>query len=218
MFDLSSIPANVIIESATLSLYVFKITGSVPLMEVFSVSESWEDSVITYENEPLFDMPVATSDTVQNLAWNYIEVTGIVREMIGNPYSNFGFILASSDNVTHSISIRSSEYKNYEGINLRPRLILKYDDNTPIENEYHSGHHSSKGIAIRRSAARLYVELLSEQACTFSLFSPNGRNIISKEFFAKSFEINNPSLPPGVYLVNISLAGENLQKSVVFYP
>ena len=131
-FDLSSIPANSIVQSAKLKLFYDPITNEgfsnhsgVTDFEIRRVSSSWVENTINWSNQPsvsnlnMVDVPAHTSNSQ-----NYnIEVGDLVNDMLRS--GNFGFQLRMKNetNPLRGLLFASSDHPNS---NLHPELEVTY--------------------------------------------------------------------------------------------
>ena len=104
-FDLSDIPADATIDEASLALYAWGMnTGSGPhAAETGSnaswlqrITEDWDESTVTWNNQPssvIDNRATIAASTSPTQDYEDINVTALVRDMIDNPDSSFGFLL-----------------------------------------------------------------------------------------------------------------------------
>ncbi len=136
-YDLSFIPSDIEIVSATLSLYAIDSEAGFGQHNPLSganacwlkkVTSPWEENTVTWLTQPSTSninqvgIPSSTSPT-QNFEVN---VLGMVQSMVTNPTSNFGFMLKLKDeNYYRRMNFASS---NHDDINLRPKLTIVYSE------------------------------------------------------------------------------------------
>jgi hypothetical protein len=104
-FDLSNISPGALVTSATLKLTAnttpsTNLTGHSQLSGsnngwLARVTGSWDESTITWNNQPPVDLAnaIAVPASVSYNQTYYINVTGMVQDMVNNPGSNNGFML-----------------------------------------------------------------------------------------------------------------------------
>ena len=98
-FDLSSIPTNAIVTSAKLYLYGTghsDLGGHGDSCNLFRITASWDESTVTYNNQPShgttkLQLPASTSSN-QNYT---VTVTSDVQSWVSSPSSNNGWIMIS---------------------------------------------------------------------------------------------------------------------------
>ncbi|MCD4770428.1 MAG: DNRLRE domain-containing protein, partial [Bacteroidales bacterium] len=123
-FDLSSIPSNASVVSASLTLTRYTSFDSDIVNAVaWRVTSDWSEGTVTWDYRPSYDNSVggtittnATSSTLT------ISTTSIVTKWIEEGYNNYGFILmpsswSANDNVWWSTSMESSP---------SPSLVINY--------------------------------------------------------------------------------------------
>ncbi len=138
-FDLSSVPANVLITDARLSLYYNSTSiegyhSGINAAYLQRIIAPWTESTVTWNNQPgttTYNQVLIPTTTNNSQNCLNINVTNFICDMVNNPGSNHGFMLrlvtengfrklifASSDNVSAS---------------LRPKLVITYTTPLPIE-------------------------------------------------------------------------------------
>ena len=136
-FDLSTIPANAVIVSASLDLYAdnptttFVGNPSTPMngtnnaSYVNRITQPWTESTVTWNNQPTVTttnqvlLPTSTSATQNYLG---VDVKQLVEDMLA--YGNNGFMIEPvSNSPSNSMVFRSSDYSDST---FRPRLTIVY--------------------------------------------------------------------------------------------
>jgi RHS repeat-associated protein len=130
-FDLSIIPKNAIITSATLTLYgvAHNNSGQTNTGVLQRCINYWDEGTVTWNNQPSttgsgqISLSASTSAT-QNYV---IDVQKSIQDMVKNPSRNFGWILklnGESTAATSALSFASSDYTATSGIT--PKLEITY--------------------------------------------------------------------------------------------
>lgn len=139
VFNLSSIPHNAVIDSATLSLFANgrEGTGSFDV-EVYPVQRAWVEAEATWMKarssqlwaqpgcngtpEDRVDMPTSYV-MVSTVGWYTWMVREDVQRMVSQSETNQGWLLRQSAALPGVLSMCSSEYT---GVNYRPKLVITY--------------------------------------------------------------------------------------------
>ena len=128
-FDLSSIPANAIIQGAKLILYGLNhqgLNGKSNASYFQRVTGSWEENTVTWNNQPSVTTlnQISLSHTSVATQNDTLNITSHVQEMLINPNTNMGFMLRLQDEIYYA----SREYasSDHETASLRPKLIITY--------------------------------------------------------------------------------------------
>jgi RHS repeat-associated protein len=126
--DLSCIPANALISSATLKLYG---NGHNPLSRsnesyLYKNTANWDDRTLTWNTQPAHTTTdgvylAGTTTTNEN---TFINVTSHVQSWVGDPSSNFGWKIMLADEVTASYSIRTYGSSNHSNPALWPAIEI----------------------------------------------------------------------------------------------
>ena len=132
-FDLNTIPNDVTVTEATLSIYPFRkyYEGNNGPKSVFRLTKDWSESSVKWNtpwstNGGDFSTPaLASSNNSSYNVWEDYDVTSAVKDMIENSGNNYGFIF-KFDSMTpkKGVSIWSSESSQEDK---RPKLTITYE-------------------------------------------------------------------------------------------
>lgn len=143
-FDWSVIPTNAIINSARLSLYAWDNIGGLGQHSTLTgsnegwlerITSNWDESTVTWNTQP--------STTTTNHVYihasgtsneNYlnIDVTTLVKDIIANPSSGYGFMLKLQDeNYYRNLNFCTSDHPNSS---LHPKIEICYTIVSGISN------------------------------------------------------------------------------------
>lgn len=136
-FDLSGIPPDADIISATLSLYCnpnsthYQLNAGDNQSLLLRVTESWDDNLVTWETQPgvSMDDPVFIATSTSNTQ-NYpdIDVTAHVRDMVSDPAHNHGWeIRLITEELYRSMQMSSC----HDEEQYRPKLTVEYSTCDP---------------------------------------------------------------------------------------
>lgn len=204
-FDLSGVPANATIDSATLSLYWNSVTtsaGQAGTNATFlqRITSSWTETGVTWNNQPTTtsqnQVSLATSSS-STQDYPNIDVKNLVIDMLNNPTSSFGFeIKLQTEAVMRSMKFCSSDFATPA---MRPRLKICYTINeaaatisntqspllfpNPFVNEINVGGAFANSIH------------------TMELFDIYGRKILAANSGEK--KLNTSDLPSGIYFLKL---------------
>ena len=146
-FDLSQLPADAQIQSATLTLYqteaggdaaydvsVHKVTDVIPDFEhvngyTYDGINAWTANDQCYNSIPLAQANIAPAEYVnsldKNLGYKNWDVTEMVRDWVSDSTSNYGLML-NSDTVAEKDSYRFFAASETSDTSKRPKLTISY--------------------------------------------------------------------------------------------
>ncbi|MFC2059552.1 carboxypeptidase regulatory-like domain-containing protein [Chloroflexota bacterium] len=131
-FDLSSIPSGTSVSSARLDFYMHGQNGYMAYdYGVYKITENWEESQVTWNNQPTCDVSPVT--VFSGFAWqakynqwhSIINLAGVVQEWVNTPSSNFGIVIKPISGSYGYPYLRSSDYSGDP--TLRPKLVINYE-------------------------------------------------------------------------------------------
>jgi hypothetical protein len=131
-FDLSDIPVQTQIDSASLSLYwtssgIFTSQTGENAFSIYKITESWQENLVTWNNQPstsvenIVKVPKSTSEQQSYLD---IDVTKFVQSMINNPSENHGFMLKLDEEFPYKLVIVASS--DHPDESKHPKLVVYY--------------------------------------------------------------------------------------------
>jgi hypothetical protein len=228
-FDLSSIPANAVINSATLSLYFnptseegkhVRLPGS-NASYLERITSSWSESTVTWNNQPTtttLNRVSLAGTTSSTQSFTSINVKQLIIDSRNNPNSSFGFMLklqqetiykklifASSDNATASI---------------RPKLTITYTVPARLQPDElnQTGISIFPNPAFGSATIQLPVDA-GNGIVTINTYNMFGKLCAQAQAFADETDnligFDIASLQPGVYLVNIQCNQKNYSQRLV---
>ncbi len=137
-FDLTSIPSNATIQSATLTLYNNPTSQNGFLNGEHShvsgsnesylqrITSAWSESTVTWNNQPATSSVNAATlpqDVTPHEDYD-VDVAAMVQDMVTNPSSNFGFMLQLvTEQYYRCMLFASSDHANPA---LHPKLVVTY--------------------------------------------------------------------------------------------
>ena len=134
-FDLSDVPTNARIKSATLQLYMTVNSNDTFVVEVRRLNSSWTELNVTWDsrNETNnwtitggdFDLTIYDNISVDNtIGWKTWNVTNLVQEWVNGTYSNYGILLKTKTaNVATFKTFASSDNTD---LAIWPKLNINY--------------------------------------------------------------------------------------------
>ena len=135
MFDLSFLPPESKVESASLSLYASAMKESTTIYIYFSSNTSWRENEITWSNAPSYvNKPIGTIAIPAPMKYYLINLTTAVNSALMENIRKFTLILASkgADEANYLVQFFSKESQIEE---YKPKLKLVYSIEAKIGTE-----------------------------------------------------------------------------------
>ncbi len=128
-FDLSSIPANAVVVSASLELTGLNHSGA-NASYLRRAGTAWAENTITWANQPTnnittdqISLPQSTSATQTYT----VDVKTHVQSFIDQPYTNYGWVLQLQDETTNTARGLDFASSDYGTAGSRPKLTIIYE-------------------------------------------------------------------------------------------
>ncbi len=127
MFDLSAIPENSVINSATLELYASSAPTTGLTLNVHRITGTWTESGVTWTNQPAYNSTVDSSLAGGTAAgWKIWNIASVVQGWVDGTNVNYGLIVKGSvENDKTSLTYTFSSKENGTSGN-RPSLRINY--------------------------------------------------------------------------------------------
>jgi len=232
-FDLSSIPSNVTINSAKLSLYYNPTSAANGQAGnntswLQRVTSSWTEDGVTWNNQPttttVGEASLAQS-TTSNQDYPNINVLNMVNYFYAHPTKNYGFMLRLKDETSlySSMKFASSDYSD---ASRHPKLKICYTQNEP-------GGAVQKEVELEPQKILAYpnpfndqltisLEHLNAENATITLLSSAGKIIMPPIKLSDSndqTELNlsgsTENLPSGIYFLKVVTENETIVKKII---
>jgi hypothetical protein len=129
-FDVSTLPANMCIQEATLRVRLVSscdYAGASRTIRTYRITSSWSESSVTWNNKPGYGSAYGSKSIVHG-AWNWysFDVTDLVKAWYDGTYTNHGIMLRGPETLGWR-GFGTREWSSY-----KPQLIVDYDlDSTP---------------------------------------------------------------------------------------
>lgn len=128
-FDVSILPTDAFIVNADLKLYQYQSIGTESfVIGLHQVTESWEENMITWNNQPDYlPSPESTiTVTVGATTWLSWDITSLLQGWLNGSIANYGVVLKDTDEPLGDTFIRcySSDYS--DNPTLCPKLEITY--------------------------------------------------------------------------------------------
>ena len=142
-FDLSAIPINATIISATLSLYHHYSTSIVGHSTLSGsnacwlkrITSSWNEMTVTWNNQPSTTAQnevTLTTSTNDTMDYPNIDVTNLIKDIYNNPSTSYGMMLMlQTEQYYRNLLFASSGETNPAK---RPKLSVTFNINTPTND------------------------------------------------------------------------------------
>lgn len=126
-FDLTSIPSNAIVMTASLKLDHYSGTSTPPIVTARAAS-SWIESSVSWDNQPAYQTIDEITTTPPASGIFTINVKDHVQKMVAEVYPNNGWVLRGNASVESNLIANNRIYysDDYSVTTSRPRLDISY--------------------------------------------------------------------------------------------
>ena len=126
--DLSMLPTNITIRSATLQLYYFQSVDGNPAghtVNFYKITSPWDENTSTWNNHPSYATQSSASGQIpsQTGEWMTVDVTNDILDFYHGTTTNYGWRLVDTSGQTQCTYFRSRQSPDYP-----PILHIEYDD------------------------------------------------------------------------------------------
>lgn len=218
-FDLSSIPAATVIQSAQLSLYantaqangnpsLGPMYGAANSCELLKITSPWQLSGISWSNQPAVsanDIITLTQSTASFQDYLNLDVTAIVQDWVNQPSQNYGWMIRMIGSSYYNSMIFCSS--NFVDSTKHPMLRICYENTTSLPDQ----HSVSFNLFPNPSSDYISVQLNNHlsDVCQISLYDVTGKLARAENLYhqnGQSIQIDISSLAKGMYFINIKTA------------
>jgi hypothetical protein len=226
-FDLSTIPRNTVILSATLYMFYFDYKDNNPAghnLILHRLSEDWDETTITWNNQPAHvSMESAGSSVPPAPGWMDWDVTIDAQDFIAHPKKNFGWILMD-ENFWGDFDIPISKFYTKEFGSYIPYLIIETDSAVhertthellPKENRLYPNYPNPFN-----PSTQITYSLANTAEVTLRVFDILGREVAvlahglqSPGTYQVHFDASN--LPSGVYFMSLKAGDFGATRKIV---
>jgi len=128
-FDVSILPTDAVIVNADLKLYQYQTIGTESfVIGLHQVTESWEENMITWNNQPDYlPSPESTiTVTIGALTWLSWDITSLLQGWLDGSIANYGVVLKDTDEPLGDTFIRCYSSDYLTNPTLCPKLEITY--------------------------------------------------------------------------------------------
>lgn len=125
-WDLSSMPAGAVVESAEMRLYCISFTGTPSGQPAYYlIEQAWDELTVTHNTDPGFwATPSILAAWPQPQSWFSVDITSFVQDWMDGSRANYG-IYCTSQGCT-ATSVPGFWSKDSDQTDLRPQLVVTY--------------------------------------------------------------------------------------------
>jgi len=132
-FDISNIPSNLEIDSATLYLYYYDYDYNNPYpdsnLKLYKTTAYWNEDTVTWNSRPINSIYTANLNAPNAYGWISWEVTNDVKDFIDGTYQNYGWkIIDDYDWDDVDIPLMNVYTKEYASSDYHPYLEVEYSN------------------------------------------------------------------------------------------
>jgi hypothetical protein len=220
-FDLSSIPSNVIITDAKLSLFYNSNSANAGqegenACYLKKVISPWDETTVTWNTAPATTMDGAVSlskSSSVNQDYPDIDITNLVKDWYSNPSTNYGVMLELVNKTLYSsMKFCSSDASEF---NKRPKLEICY---TPITLDAEIKMNNSF-ISVYPNPTKSLVNIaFAEKKISngeIIIFNTKGEELIIQKITKNRIHIDLSKLQSGVYIVKVTTGKTSEVKKII---
>jgi hypothetical protein len=223
-FDLSTIPENVIITSAYLSLYnnpqSSNVSGEHSSLSgsnacwLQRVIENWNENTVTWNNQPSVtttNQVALSQSTSIHQDYENIDVTKLVKDMVSDLTKSFGFMLRlQTEEYYRCLILASSDAVDST---LHPKLEICYKLSTNIMET--SVNNNVFKVFPNPTHDYINIKLMNNKEATFDILNMNGQ-LISKICIHNGYgQIDISEYNKGIYFIRLNVNGYIQSKRIV---
>lgn len=230
-FDLSSIPADAVITSATLTFYhnplakaginqngLHSSHTSSNASQLVKITQAWEEGTVTWNNAPTTGSVVATLAQSTSGTQDYVvDVLSYIKDKRAYPTSNFGLMLKLQNETQYALmNFASSD--NIDAAN-HPKLEIAYISATALKSD-RGGEVEESFIEPASVASQLEAAIYPNPAASagevtislnqqiekgeISIFNALGKIVSTQPMSGNVEQVKLGQSTPGIYFVRIT--------------
>jgi len=219
-FDISQVPRNATLTSATLKLYANTVNGGHTQTDgsnesiIVQITEDWDEQMVTWNNQPPvdenFSVVLQQSEAFDQNYLN-INVLNIVGNMINNPNNGHGMMLKLMDESgRRTMQFASSNAPDPES---HPSLRICYKISTSIKEEI--DRKENVRIYPNPVSASFTIEMQEVRLSKAIIYNYNGQKVNQIELTDRITNYNIEHLQSGTYFISIINDENTITKKLV---
>lgn len=213
-FDLSALPPDVTINSATLQVYLvasYDYLGARRTITAYRISSWWTEFLVTWNDAPTFAEAYGSASVGHGTwGWYPLDVTDLARAWLDGAYPNYGVMLRGSENIAWRAFAS-------DGTIHAPRLVIDYSlpeqalEVSPASLDFVVG--SIAGTApytLRRDTQPLRISSTTTDVLNWDATKVNGASWLNLDKDSGLFSVAEPDV------VQVSVATDTLTGQGVY--
>ncbi len=219
-FDLSGIPTNAVISSATLALYFNPTSQEGKHAQIFNTNSSfisritsaWNETTVTWANQPSTTTTNRVSlggTTSSTQSFTNINIKQLIIDSRNNPATSFGFMLKLQQEKSFRKLIFASS--DHPTASIRPKLTIVYTIPSPLVGGTTTTV-APRAITlfpnpVKGGHTTVSFTSAQQETVTLTTFDALGKVVYSEQQQAaegyNELDLNISTLPAGLYMVNV---------------
>ena len=196
-FDLSSLPADSTIISATLRLYHVggvDYPGQTRNVTFYRVTENWNEASVTWNNRPNYAESLGSVSTTYDFeGWVTLDLTAQVLAWVGGTQANYGVVAIGPEGTPGVCRLFTSRETIY-----RPELHVRYLPAPPPVLDVWPGALSARASSTQLPpASRLHISNITNGSLEWSASKVDGATWLA---LSKSSGSTTPTIPDSLSL------------------